>query len=250
MRYGGFVDENCDQHTTEDQAGKGSAQQGSALGYKQEEPDDPREEKRARVYGLRLNDLLNQSVVVSPGKYVRLSGLGRKSDEPGLGRLRPKDLDDVKRWIGVPDELGAKRSCCNQLPAEVPGLSGAGDLRKLDLDSQRALHELANEYVHGDSRRLASYKSTLDHLVDRAVINGVFFREDIDIHTGAVLEVAKDLKILFARHIRIWRGGLLKLKGPTKIDCVSITGNLLNLVAAVDRLPKFATYISLEALNG
>ena len=223
---------------------------GAICDDQQPESNDQRESKRALVYGLQLNDLLDQSVVVCPGTYVRLSGLDSKANEPGLARLRPKDLDDVKRWIGVPDELGSRRSCCNKLPAEVPGISSAGDLRKLDAGSQRALHDLASEYVHGDSRRLASYKPTLDYFVDRAVITGVMLRQDIDIHTGAVLEIGKDVKVLFARHIRIWRGGLLKLKGSTKVDCVTLTGNMRNLVVAVEKLPVFATLLSLEAANG
>jgi len=216
----------------------------------QEEPNDPREEKRARVYGLKLEDLQQESIVVSKGKYVRLSGRGRKDDR-GLVRLKPKDIDDVKRWIGVSDELGARRSCCHQnLPAEVPAVATAADLRALDANSQRALHGLADQYVHGDSRQLGRYKPLFGALLDRAVISGVFVRQDIDIHSGAVLEIDKDLKVLFARHIRIWRGGLLKLLGPTKIDCVSISGGLLNLVVALDQLPKYATVLEWEAANG
>jgi hypothetical protein len=241
------VEENCVLPTHE-RPNKGSQHQAASPVNNQEEPNYPREEKRAGVYGLKLNDLLDQPIVVSPGKYVRLSGLGRQA-EPGLARLQPKNLDDVKRWIGIPDALGAKRSCGCDLPAGVPGVSTAGDVRQLDPNMQRALHDLANQYVNGDSRPLAAYQSTLNLLVDRAVINGVFLRQDIDIHTGAVLEIAKDLKVLFAGHIRIWRGGLLKLKGPTKIDCVSITGNLTNMIVAVDHLPSFATLISLEAIN-
>jgi hypothetical protein len=213
--------------------------------------NDAREEKRAQVYGIKPDDLLEQPIVVGPGKYVRLSGLDRKEKDKGLVRLEPKDIDDVKRWIGVTDELGARRSCCGVLPAAIPGVSSAAELRKLDLESQRAVRALAQEYVHGDSRTLTSYKSVLDHLVDRAVITGVFLRQDIDIHSGSVLEIGRDIKVLFARHIRIWRGGQLKITGPTKIDCVSITGNLQTLsTVAVEQLPAFAVFLSMEVQNG
>lgn len=211
--------------------------------------NDAREEKRARVYGLGLKDLLDESIIVGPGKYVRLSGSGLKWEGPGLARLQPKGIDDVKRWIGVPDELGAKSSCCREPAAELPGIANPGDIRKLDVTSQRALRDLASQYVHGDSRRVAKYRDVLAHLVDRAVINGIFLRPDIEIHKGAVLEIGRDIKILFARHIRIWRGGLLKLTGDTKIDCVSITGNLLELGSKVDKIPAFGTVIQ-EVANG
>jgi hypothetical protein len=127
------------------------------------------------------------------------------------------------------DHVGAKRTCCGVPPPGIPGVESSSDFRKLDLEQRRAVRDLAEEYVHGDSRRVASYKSVLNHLVDRAVISGVFLRNDIDIHRGAVLEVGKDIKVLFARHIRIYRGGLLKITGNAKVDCVTISGNLLEV---------------------
>jgi hypothetical protein len=212
--------------------------------------NDDREAKRAGVYGLNLTDLLGGSVVVAPGTYARLSSVESKSRGPGLVRLTPNSLDDVKRWIGVPDELGAKRCSCATVPAEIPAIANADDFRKLDHNSRLAVHDLAYEYVHGDSRRLAAYKPWLDHLVADAAIHGVFFREDIDIHRGAVLEIGKDLKVLFARNIRIWRGGLLKITGPVKIDCVSIVGNLLDISQVFSALPEFAVVQSMEAFHG
>jgi len=212
--------------------------------------NDAREAKRAAVYGLQLDHMWDQSIVVSAGKSVRLSGLERTTTERGLVRLQPKDLHDVKRWIGVPDELAGKRSCCNALPAELPGLASAKDYRRLDANAQKAVRDLAHEYVYGDSRRVAPYKSILDAVVDRATVTGIFVRQDIEIHTGAVLEIAKNVKVLFARHIRIWRGGLLRLKGATKVDCVSITGGLQSIAVTLDHLPPFATYFVEGTPNG
>jgi hypothetical protein len=205
-------------------------------------PDDT--EKRASVYGLGLDKLLDDSVVVSPGAYVRLTAEQIKQSETGLARLQPTDIDDVKQWIGVPDELAARRACCPpQLPF-LPGVDSAAEFRKLPPQDKLAVRQLANAYVNGDSRPLARHKELLAHVLDRAVIAGVFLRQDIDIHRGAVLEVDRSVKILFARHIRIYRGGLLKLKGDTKVDCVSIEGNLLPLSDTVsNRIPNFGHLI-------
>jgi hypothetical protein len=209
------------------------------------EPESPDTDKRVGVYGIPPNQLLDESIVVSAGKHVRLSGLETKSNGAGLVRLQPKTIDDVKRWIGVPDTLGARRKCCAEPAAAVPGVTSAGELRKLDMQERRAVHDLADEYVNGDSRRVASYGPLLNHLVDRAVITGIFLRQDIDIHKGAVLEIGKDVKVLFARHIRIYRGGLLKLTGSTKIDCVTITGDLSsNILVTVDKFPSYAKLLT------
>jgi len=199
-------------------------------------------EERARVYGLEDGHLLDKNIVIGPGKHVVLSSANAKEGEPGLARLRPTDIEDVKRWIGVPNDLAAKRGCCAPAPAMVPGAASLSEFRKLDPQARLAVHMLAEEYVQGDSRRVSNYKPLLDHLVDRSFLAGLFLRQDIEIHRGAVLELGRDLKILFARHIRIYRGGLLKFNGAAKVDCVTLTGNLIALSDLVSEwLPSFAT---------
>ncbi len=215
------------------------------------ESDRDDEERRARVYGLQPADLFEHSLVIGPGKHVRLSGEGGESDRKAFVRLVPKSLDDVKRWIGVPDELGAKRVCGCDLPSGIQGVASAAEFRELGTTMRRTAHTLAYEYVHGDSRRVAAYKPVIDHILDRAVITGVFLRQDIDIHKGAVLEVGSNIKILFARHIRIWKGGQLKITGGTKIDCVSITGGVAGtLTLKLDLIPLIGQVLNEEVARG
>lgn len=212
-----------------------------------EEADRGDDESRLAVYGLAPSDVLDDPLVIGPCKHVRLSGYGDKMDHRGLVRLKPKSLDDVKRWIGVPDEVGAKRACGCEMPSAIRGGGSPAEFRKLDVAMRRTMYDLAYEYVHGDSRRVAAYKPHLNVIVNRAVITGVFFRQDIDIYNGAVLEVGADIKILFARHIRIWVGGLLRITGDAKIDCVSITGEVTGKFVAFDyALPAFARVINVE----
>lgn len=202
--------------------------------------NDLREEKRLSRYGLKPTDALAGSLVVAAGKRTELCTAGGETPPEGLLRLEPKSLDDVKQWIGVPDELGAKRACSCEMPAEVPGVSSASELRELDTNSRRAIRNLAQEYVHGDSRRVAAYAPILDLMVDRAYLHGWFFREDIDIYNGAVLEIGGAVRILFARHIRIWVGGELRITGDATIDCVSITGDYQGPMPVADIPAKFA----------
>ncbi len=215
------------------------------------EADNGDDERRLAVYGLKPSDILDDPLVIGPCKHVLLSGDGDKTDHPGLVRLSPKNLDDVKRWIGVPDEVGAKRACGCELPSAIPGVGSRAEFRKMDVAMRRSMYLLAYEYVHGDSRRVAAYKPTLDFIVDRAVITGIFIRQDIDIHDGAVLEIGTGITILYARHIRIWVGGLLKLTGGATIDCVSITGDVTGNVGGIqDALPAFARVLNVEMDHG
>ncbi len=192
------------------------------------EPEAP---DRLKRYGLEASEDVGDALVVEEGEHIRLFADGRDDPGPGRIRLEPKSMDDVKRWIGVPDELGARRSGKCRLPAEIPGLESSSDLRKLDPSSRLNLQDLAHEFVHGDSRPLKSYEPLLMKLLDRSWIVGWYFRKDIDIYPGAVLEVGGGTKVLFARHIRIWTGGTLKVTGDATIDCVSIRGNYMEVVA-------------------
>lgn len=183
-------------------------------------------ENRLAPYGIDAKQLLAERLVIAPNTHVRLSAADAKRGSPGLVELRPKDIDDVKRWIGVRDDVGARRACACALPAEVPSAASPAAFRKLPASARKAVRDMAFEYVHGDSSRVAAYKNLINHLLDGALIHGIFLREDIDIYNGAVLEVGGDIKVLYARNIRIWRGGQLKINGGVKIDCVSIVGDL------------------------
>jgi hypothetical protein len=210
------------------------------------------EDKRLAVYGLDPRVLLEESLVIPPNTHVRLSGTEGKERFPGLVHLEPQTIDDVKQWIGVRNELGAKRACGCEMPAVVPAASSPAEFRRLKATDRQMIYDLAHEYVHGDSSRVAAYKPLIDHLIDKASIIGIFLRQDIDIYSGAVLEVAANVKILYARHIRIWKGGQLKLRGSVKIDCVSITGNLTHAVPAhvAQAHPIIGTLVPKEVAHG
>jgi hypothetical protein len=194
------------------------------------ETSDKNQPSRLAPYGLESKEIFDHPLTIPPNTQMLLSAERVKEAHPALVRLEPKTIDDVKKWIGVPDEVGAKRACCCKLPASIPGVGSASEIRQLDPNARRALQDIADEYVNGDSRRVTAYKPVLNYLVDRSWVNIFLIRQDIDIHNGAVLTVGANIKVLWARNIRIWKGGLLKIKGKAKIDCVSITGNYSGVV--------------------
>jgi hypothetical protein len=181
------------------------------------------EMKRAAVYGLEPTQLFDHPLDIPPYARMRLAAAERAP--AALVRLVPKTIDDVKRWIGVPDELGAKRACGCKLPSAVPSAGSAADIAALPGSMRRALYELAYQYVYGDSRPVAAFKPVLNYFVDQSWINLFAIRQDINIYDHAVLTVGANIKVLYARNIYIWEGGLLKVTDDAKIDCVSIIGH-------------------------
>jgi hypothetical protein len=198
------------------------------------EDDCGPEADRLANYGLDPEKVFDQPMTIPADARMVLTSEKAKEGHPALVRLEPKNIDDVKRWIGVPDDVGAKRGCSCKLPSAVPGVASASELGRLHPEVRKSLYDLAHEYVHGDSRRVAAHKPTLDYLVDRSWINVVAIRKDIDIHKGAVLTIGHDIRVLFARHIRIWQGGLLRIVGDSKIDCLSIVGEYVGIIGPYD----------------
>ncbi len=190
------------------------------------------EKKRLDPYGISWDNVLPSGLAVPPGKTLRLSTNGKKNQEKGYASLVPKDIDDVKRWIGVPDKVAAKRRCTYELPGGASFVEKVSDLRNLTSADLRALHAIGHEYVHGDSTQVEGFRGALNVFVDGAVIHGAFIREDIDVYPRSVLIVGRDLRVLYARHIRIWEGGTIRIEGDARIDCVSIEGGVRRTIPA------------------
>ena len=210
--------------------------------------DNAADKKRLEPYRISWDRILPSGLSVPPGKSLRLSITREKDNEKGYVSLAPKDIDDVKRWIGVTDEVASKRHCSFECPGGASLIDTVSDLRNLKSEDLRALHAIGHEYVHGDSRRVAAFRSTLNVLLVDAVINGVFVRTDIDVYPKAVLVIGPGIRLLWARHIRIWQGGQIRIEGNARIDCVSIQGGVRRPIppAILDHVPPLGELTSLE----
>src|SRR5437879_34388 len=76
-----------------------------------DEKDCRDEADRVAVYGHEPKDLFDHPLTIPPDTRWRLTAERVKEGHPALVRLQPKTIDDVKKWIGVSDEQGAKRAC-------------------------------------------------------------------------------------------------------------------------------------------
>jgi hypothetical protein len=221
----------------------------SREGDRKSQGDHKSEAERFAVYGLDPKEVLDKPLAIPPDTRMVLSAEKLKEPHPALKKLEPKDIKDVKRWIGVPDEIGMKRAPAFKLPSRVPAVDSPKDLRRLAPEEQISLRQLAHEYVHGDSRRVAAFTPVLNQLVIGSWINVFAIRQDVHIHNGAVLTIGASVKVLLAANIYIWAGGQLRVvpPGPAKVDCYSITGNYTGVIHHVFDTMAFDRLISKEA---
>jgi len=189
----------------------------------------PSHKSRLSTYGLTAADAFSEDVVVPEGMSLTLSAPPAGEDSSGYITLRPQTIDDVKRWIGVPDEVGRRREFSCEPVSELALVDSPADFAKLAQSQRQSLRELAKRYVYGDSAVLSQYKTTLSHLLEDAFIQGIVLGADVDVLPGAQLQIAANLKVFVARRVRIWTGGRIKLLGDTKIDCASIVGKYTGL---------------------
>ena len=210
----------------DDEARRKQEQEAGEEQVKPREPADRRaqddEQFKARLapYGVAEEDIFPDDLVVPPEKRLVLTHARGREKGPGFVQLRPQTIDDVKRWIGVPDEVGRQRSCTCELPESATVAADPESLGELDGPRQRNIHRMAQAYVRGDSATVAHFKNLYDHLVKDSWLNTIFLRRDIDVY--GVLELGPDISLLWAGNVRIWPHGRIQVDGNAKLDCLSI----------------------------
>lgn len=181
--------------------------------------------ERLAEYGLTEADGFSQSLVVPQGKSLMLSAPAAGQKKMGYVTLQPKTIDDVKRWIGVPDNVGKRRSLPALNTPELALLDSQSTVESLTKAQRVSLKNIAYQYVNGDSSSLTHLSALLSKLVFNGIINGVYFLKDVDVLPNSELKLAANLKVFSARDIRIWQGGQIRILGAMKVDCASIIGN-------------------------
>lgn len=178
-------------------------------------------------YGLTTADAFPQAVVVPEGKILTLAGPLSGKKKTGYVTLIPKTIEDVKRWIGVPNEVAKRRSLPAALVSDLAIVDTPAAFAALSKVQQQSLQSLGYQYVYGDSSTLTQYGPTLSQLaVNQSIISiiGLFLAKDVDVLPNAELKLAANLKVFLADNVRIWKGGKIRFLGNLKFDCVTMVG--------------------------
>lgn len=193
---------------------------------KKEEDDDLRALKeRVKFYGLALEPSKLADKVLGEGDKLVLSAAPGGCKDGPTHILETDDLDQLKRWIGVADDVAAQR-CCNHVTPSRGWLLQTKDERVLARASRRVdpdmVHRLAREYVFGDARRVAAYKPIIEQFYGRFKIPHWLFRK-IVVGPGAVLEfTTTNPVVLQANSIEIAPTGRIVSRSSLNIDVITV----------------------------
>ena len=186
--------------------------------------EQSRRDRLKAVYG--ISKLKAENLVVAEGETVSVSlrGAGAERYKRFAHRVPIQSVDDLKRVIGVPDEVAANSCRCVDLSEAFSGeFERIGDLSPSQREQLRAA---TDAYVHGNSKLVSHYAAAIDKglaLVNKAAISVVGFL-DITVERNAVLNVSPSVDVIVARNVLIKLGGKIRFTSRLKIDCSSIRG--------------------------
>ena len=196
-----------------------------------QEEVDRRYTKLLQKYNLKKEDIKLKSIEVKKGEKIYLTSVPTKEQEgntlTGVYKtLRTRDFDELKSWIGIPDERAKFRKKSKFKPLSSgytvkkldDKLSDPDQIRKLKKD----LKPIGKEYLYGVAEYLSKYKQLLEGLYDYITI-GVANVGDIVIESGSEFIIERDIKILNAGNIQIHRGGKMIIDGgDLTLNAVSV----------------------------
>jgi hypothetical protein len=188
---------------------------------------------RLKVYGLDQTAITHPDLVVPGGSTVRLAA-GDPQSAVQARMLTTKNLDELKQWIGIPDELYTTGRLDQKRilmpPALTPPATGKPELAQVGVQSSAATADaerLANvrlatsAYLFGNSAEVSGYASEISTVFPEFQVP-IWNFYTITVNAGATLELSGAQNILSAWKIVIYEGGTIAASGGLKTDTVQL----------------------------
>jgi hypothetical protein len=183
---------------------------------------------------------------VSRDSVIYLGAAGNRQSYHVPRMLRCKDIDDLKRWVGVPNSVfrqntqaQTRRAIPTRPPtslidksaavtAQLRGESNPQKVKELkdglyrDLrEHYGALKQMTDAYVYGDSDLLVDWKGPLSYYQEQHLVP-VWAYYDVVVESGAVLEFGEGTNVLSAKKLVIEQGGRIRATGSLTLNVSSI----------------------------
>ena len=183
----------------------------------------PTLKERLARYDLSPDDIDAQPLVLRRGANLTLDR--RFPDDRARRALPVRNMDDLRRWLGSPDDVFThERPKFGDLP-DPEILKDVSPERtpssELSAPQRSALAAIAREYIHGNVAAVSGYQAVLDGYVTanlKEVGIYAFLFSDVVIGPGATLEIGGSSSVFFATRLRIHTTGTLSVVGSVKAD--------------------------------
>ena len=186
--------------------------------------------KLLEQYCLKPEDAEQEELVVPCRSIVTLSASPRHTSYRRPRLLQTADLDELKRWIGVPD--AAVKGRCLLDREQRAALAETGQLAAARAAAEPqtatpaaarmdALRAHAQAYLYGDSTLVAKAKAPLEKHIGLAVV-GVWLFPKVKVSSGSVLFFGPGANVLLASELEIEEGGQVVSMGPLTVRVLTL----------------------------
>ena len=183
---------------------------------------------------------LECELTVPPSTVLTLSAHPRHASHRRPKMLQTSDLDQLKRWIGVPDEvvkgrclldreereaLSAPRRAAAKQAVEVSEPVAEAPAPRTD-----AIRAHARAYLYGDSSLVAHAKPSLMKHFEVFLLPAWLFQK-VKVSSGSVLLFGPGANVLLAHELEIEEGGQIVSLGPLTIRVATLRKTSPSIVA-------------------
>ena len=181
--------------------------------------------ERIKILNLKIDEKELKNIIIKKGEHSIITKKPYKKKnvitEGIFEKLKPKDVDELKKWIGVSDRTAEKsfkdkgiEMLSNKITKDV--------IQKAKVDSS-LIGNVFRAYIYGNSKKYQEVKLVLANFLQQIEVLVGFFN-NIEILSGATLEIRPDVHVLEANTIRIHPGGKLLTHSDLTIECNSLIG--------------------------
>jgi hypothetical protein len=150
------------------------------------------------------------------------------SFKPNYQTIYPKEIDDVKRLIGVPKEVPIKRKdCCDGIVGSVMHSDEAFQNPETRNRVIKDVRYAAREYIQGDSTAVSHWTGLINKWLteSHAELHIAVF-PNIIIYDGGTLNISRDTHGIHAISIKMYGSGKIRAERDIAIDCRTLEGNI------------------------
>lgn len=174
------------------------------------------------VYGLKADQL--QSIKLEKGQHLVLDHK-KYENKSHFTILKPTSLDDLKRWVGIPDSAwGHDQPRFGLLPDPAAVAKMRADAKTAPNIALRSeMNAIAREYIHGNSAAVkkagfdASLQNQINALIPNYVIP-VFFYQVLEIMDGTSVTIGNGSSVFIVHTLILHPTGNLNIVGD--VNCI------------------------------
>ena len=205
---------------------------------------------RIAKYGLTSKDLHSDMLRVGKKQVIYLGSLGKRPSFYPPRFLRAQGVDDVKRWIGMPDSVFktnpkmAERHKLEKAPSgkiltsfdqlyqkyskekdPAKKKKHADAIRALIYKNRKDVRAVGKAYIYGNSAIYKDWRSLLDWNWQDWIVPLWMF-ETVIVESGSVLELDEGQNILAGNTLVVEQGGTIRSRRTLNIDFTTLRRTL------------------------